>query len=260
MEKLKWYKIAIFILSLLVIIQAALLLNLWRRKIPKKPLVTKGKIAIVLDDWGYNENNLDILKEIQCPMTMSILPNLPYSTDLAEKLKVMGFEVILHLPMEPVEKYKLEQNTIMTDMDETTIQNIISIALESVPTAKGVSNHMGSKATADLRTMSIVLKELEKRGLYFLDSFVASNSVCKNLTRKMRIGFASRDIFIDNQSDPEYIKGQIYKLKKRARIYGRAIGIGHDRRNTLEVLKQVIPELEREGYELVFVSGLIRRS
>jgi polysaccharide deacetylase 2 family uncharacterized protein YibQ len=41
-------------------------------------------------------------------------------------------------------------------------------------------------------------------------------------------------------------------------VYGQAIGIGHDRKITLEVLKEVMPSIEKEGYKFVFVSELIR--
>jgi polysaccharide deacetylase 2 family uncharacterized protein YibQ len=74
----------------------------------------------------------------------------------------------------------------------------------------------------------------------------------------MYLGFTKRDVFIDNKQSPDYIKGQVYKLKTRARIYGQVIGIGHDRKTTLEVLKEVMPQLEKEGYRFVFVSELVK--
>lgn len=91
-----------------------------------------------------------------------------------------------------------------------------------------------------------------------MDSLVSSDSVGFDLAHKMQLGFIKRDIFLDNTETPEYIKGQIYKLKIRARVYGQAVGIGHDRRVTLEVLKEVMPQLEKEGYKFVFVSELIK--
>jgi hypothetical protein len=106
--------------------------------------------------------------------------------------------------------------------------------------------------------MSIVFKQLKKKGMYFLDSFVSGNSVCLALARKMQVDFAKRDIFIDNQNDPDDIKSQIFKLKLKARIYGQAIGIGHDHKITLDVLKEVMPELEKQGYKFVFLSELVR--
>ena len=259
MRKEQRYKIIIGILFLVIILQWIFIIIISRpKKAPKIPVALKGKIAIVLDDWGYNMNNLDMLEEIKYPLTTSVLPDLNYSKAVAEELHRRGFEIILHLPMEPYEKYRLEKNTVMISWDEVKIRDIIVQDLANIVYAKGVSNHMGSLATEDLRTMEIIFKELKKRHLFFLDSLVSSKSICFDLARKMGIGFIKRNVFLDNQEEPGYIRSQINKLKMKARIYGQAIGIGHDRKITLEILKEVMPTLEKEGYKFVFVSELIK--
>lgn len=259
MKALQRYKITILILSLVVIIQGVFIIILARpKKVPRIPVGIKGKIAIVLDDWGYNLNHLSILETIKYPLTISVLPNLAYSKIIARELHQRGFEVILHLPLEPQELLRLEENTIMTSFDESTIRDIMRKDLSNLSSAVGVSNHMGSKATEDIKTMQSIFKELKKRRLYFLDSLVSSESVSCDLAYKMQIGFAKRDIFLDNEENPEYVKGQLHKLKLRAQIQGSAIGIGHDKKNTLEVLKEVMPQIEKEGYQFAFVSELIK--
>lgn len=260
MQNYRSYKIIACVLSALVIIESVLLIRLWTakpKKIAKPAIALKGKIAIVIDDWGYNLNNLRALEQIKYPLTCALLPNLNYSRLIAEELHKNGFQVILHLPMEPHEKLSLEQNTITTSMDEPAITGIIRRDLEDIPYVSGVSNHMGSKATENIRVMGIIFKELKRRRIYFLDSFVSAESVCWDVANKMRLGFARRDVFLDNKQDAGYIRAQIDKLKRRAGFYGQAIGIGHDQKITLEVLKEEMPELEKEGYKFVFVSELI---
>ena len=76
------------------------------------------KVAIVIDDWGYNLNNLNFLKEINVPVTISILPNLKYSSKIAEIARKKGKELILHFPLEPERAgrmIRLEERTILTD-------------------------------------------------------------------------------------------------------------------------------------------------
>jgi hypothetical protein len=260
MKKADRYKIAAWVLSALVILQGLVILQLIRKpkKIARPAVAIKGKIAIVLDDWGYNLNNTDIIEQIKYPITASILPNLKFSREVAEELHRLGFQVILHLPMQPHEQYRLEHNTIMTDMGEQLINNIIEGDLAAIPHLAGVSNHMGSRATEDLKTMGVVFRLLKKRRLYFLDSLVSAQSVCEDLARKMHLTFVKRDVFLDNEEKPEYIRQQVHKLKTRARFYGQAIGIGHDRRATLEVLKEVMPQLSKEGYKFVYLSELVK--
>jgi len=261
MSRPKRFKITYRVLIPLIIIITALLLYALAtrpKKIPKVSAAIKGKIAIVIDDWGYNLNNLETLKKIRYPVTASILPNLSYSKALARELHKHNIQIILHLPMEPREKFRLEQNTIMAAMDEASIINIIDQDLLNVPYVVGVSNHMGSKVTEDFNTTQVIFKELKRRGLYFLDSAVTSKSICFNLAKKIELPFAKRNVFLDNEENPEYIKKQLHKLIEIAKRHGQAVGIGHNRKTTLEALKEVMPEIEKQGVKFVYVSQLAR--
>lgn len=254
----------VFFLTLLVIIETLVIIFLFNqpgKKLTKIPVVSpkiKGRIAIVLDDWGYSAANLAALRSIKSPLTLAVLPNLQYSALIAKEAHNLGDEVILHLPMEPREGTGLERNTILTSMSSAQVRNILAQDLNNIPDVVGVSNHMGSKATESSKIMTIVLRELKKRKLYFLDSFVSSNSVCLDLAHRERVPVAKRDIFLDNKLNVDYIKAELTKLKIRASIYGEAIGIGHDRQVTLQALKEVMPSMEKDGYKFVRISELVR--
>jgi len=261
MNRYTKYKVIITVLSLIIILQGIFLVRILAKKPKiKAAAAIKPRIAIVLDDWGYNLNNLHFLNEIPYPLTISILPNLTYSNLIAREINNKGREIILHLPLEPTpsEVMRLERDTILTNMDAKQIRDIFIEDLNSIVYARGVSNHMGSKATSDLAVMEVIFREMHKKNLYFLDSLVSKKSVCEKLTRKRDVKFAKRDIFLDNESDPAYIKGQINKLRLRALRLGYAVGVGHDRMITLEVLKEAMPQLEKEGFQFVFVSDLAK--
>jgi len=263
MRKIYRYTV-ITALVLVIAVQAVLIFVLLKRPAEKiikhKPLAVNAKatIAIVLDDWGYNQDNFVFLKQIPYPLTLSVLPNLPFSRSAGDYGHSLGKEIMLHLPMEPRENLKLEKNTVMTSMDSKSIEEITSLDLNSIPYVMGVSNHMGSKAVEDKNTILAIFKVIKKRKLFFLDSYVSLKSVCSENALSLRLPFAKRDVFIDNDLDPALIRRQLYKLKIKALKQGSAIGIGHDRKNTLRVLKEVMPEMENEGYKFVFVSQLVR--
>ena len=258
--KINSNKNLIIIISIAVIALVALFIITKRPapKIRKARVSFKGKIAIVIDDWGYNLNNMAIVNGIRYPFTASILPNLKDSKEVAAKLHARGFEIMLHLPMEPKERYGLENNTITTTMDGATINKIIDRDLTNIIYADGVNNHMGSRATEDTRTMALVFKNLKRKRIFFLDSYVTPNSICQETAKNIGILFAKRDIFLDNKAEEAYIKQQIVILKSHAKSKGWAIGIGHDRKVTLEVLKKEMPNLVKEGYKLVFISELVK--
>ena len=251
----------IFGFFLLLLLFIALILIPLHQKAParvKKAPRLAGRIVIVLDDWGYSLNNLGIIEQIKQPLTCAILPNLKNSSSVMQRLHSLGFEIILHLPMEPKEKYNLESNTITLGMNAKEISEIFQSDLSSVTFAKGISNHMGSRITEDKKASTLVMEEAKKRNLYFFDSFVTNRSVCLALAKKINIRFAKRDVFLDNQNNPGYIQGQLIKLKNLAKRQGTAIGIGHDRKNTLLVLKEMLGPMEKEGYKFVFLSQVER--
>lgn len=259
--------ILIIFLLIIIFIQGFLLLRL----LPKKPKVikalpTRSKVAIVIDDWGYNLNNIAILERIGKPITLSILPNLTYSKKVAEEAKAEGLEVILHLPLEPENKnLRLEQDTITTDMPNNLVEEKLKALLNSVPYIVGVSNHMGSKAMKDTHLMEVILKTLKKEGLFFLDSLVTSKSVAADISKKIRLQYIRRDVFLDiptgdykDQFDYVKIRQQLFKLANIAIKRGSAIGIGHDKEITLSAIKDIVPVFKEKGIDFVFVSEVLK--
>jgi hypothetical protein len=224
------------------------------------PSIVLGKIVLVLDDWGYNLKNRDFITNNDYRVTLSILPFKSYSTQVADLAYQNNKDIIIHMPLEPKNKenYGLENKTILTTMDKKTVIDLLDQAFGSVPYAKGISNHMGSKATEDARLMKIVLGYLKEKKLFFLDSLVTNKSVGQSLSKSLRLGFATRDVFIDNESDEKYIREQMVRLAQRAKQKGVAVGIGHDRPTTIAVLNKIIPELEAHGYKFVNLSEVIK--
>jgi uncharacterized protein len=231
-----------------------------KRKFPAvKKRYSNPDVAIVIDDFGYNMNNLDKLFAIKRAVTFSVLPNLAYSRRVALLAASKGYEVILHLPLESNDKTApAEAGTIKTDMSDGDMLTLLGKDIGSVPGLKGVSNHQGSKATQDKRTMTVILSDLKKRGLYFFDSLVTEKSVCHEAADRTRVPYARRDMFLDNESSPEYIEKQMLSLRKIAFRNGGAIAVCHDRKNTITVLNKMMPELSSEGINFVSLSEMVR--
>lgn len=217
----------------------------------------RGKIAIVLDDWGYTLKQVPSLSGIRRPLTLAVLPGLPHSAEVARAARANGHEVILHMPMEAVDPTEpKEGSTLLAGMPKQQVIEKLNRSLSSVPSARGISNHQGSKATADPALMEVVLRETKRRGLYFLDSYVSNQSVCAEVAAQVRIPFARRAVFLDNELSAPAIQKQLAQLASIASERGEAIGIGHDRPVMLEVLKKAVLALEKAGYTLVPVSDL----
>ena len=227
--------------------------------IPPLPRSEKPQVAIIIDDFGYNFDEFNSLHQLYLPVTISVLPNLPSSRRTADFARAAGYEVLLHLPMAPKEKKNLEKGTIAPGMDAKAVRQQIESDLASVGPVSGVNNHMGSSATTDTMLMETVLSDLEHRNLFFVDSVTSTRTIAFETGRELGVPVVRRDVFLDNNPDREYIKGQIRQLMRKAQINGRAIGIGHPHPETFLAIKEMLPEMEAASISLVTISKMLAR-
>lgn len=220
---------------------------------------TKAKLALVIDDFGYTEEPIDAYEGIDRPLTFAILPNHPYSKEAANRGYKNGRQIILHLPMEAMSSSaKVEVQTINVTMSDNEIRAMVNELTESVPHIIGVNNHQGSKATSNQRVMKTVLNELAGKGLFFIDSKTIASSIAYDTARAVGVKTGENKIFLDNSSDVDEIKKQLRQAGNIALKNGSAITIGHARINTAKAIKELIPELESQGIELVFASEILK--
>ncbi len=218
----------------------------------------KPKIVFVIDDLGYNKREAELLFSLKPPLTIAILPQLTYSKFFAEEGKKHGFETILHQPLQPQNQNEDPgPGIIRTDMTAEQVKTIIEENLSTVPGVIGVNNHMGSLATTDRRIMFLIAKELKGKNLFFLDSMTHPKSIAHNVAFALGIPTAKRDVFLDNQDNYDSIVERIKQTAQLAKENGKAVAIGHIRKNTLTALKEEIPKLEAEGFEIVTLKEML---
>jgi len=223
----------------------------------KEQVELKAKVAIVIDDWGYSKKLLNKTIALKTPVTFSVLPNLDYSSCIASEAHQAGYEVILHLPMESYSLIAAEKKYLKAGMSQQEISDYLDKSLLSVPYAKGVSNHQGSRATEDEELMQEFFDILSKKDLFFLDSFVTCNSCAQDIASNCGIKTAERAVFLDNESNFDYIKSQFEQLQEVALEKSQAVGICHARKATIKALEKLIPEARENNIEFVFLSELL---
>lgn len=231
------------------------------KKVQEKPESRKysGRLAVIVDDCGYDMSSVRTLLNTGLPLNFAVLPYKPYSSDVLEMIKSDGRVAMLHLPMEPMDRSAMSEgsSTICTDMSKDKILELTRKAINSLPGVSGVNNHQGSKATADSATMTTVLQELRNQDLFFVDSRTSSKSVARDKAVAMGVPTARNDIFLDNSSDVQAIRKQIYKAMDIAEKNGSAIAICHARPNTAKAWSMYAEEIKNTGIKLVPITDLL---
>ncbi len=231
------------------------------QKIVSKEIGPKPKIAIIIDDFGPVYKQAKDFLKIKAPITFSILPFRKHSLEIAKLVHDRGFEVMLHLPMEPhgYPAVNPGEGALLLRMSDAQIRTITNKCLDDLDSyISGVNNHMGSAFTENKDKMKVVLEEIKKRHLFFLDSLTSPRSVAFKTARSLHLHTISRDIFLDVRQSKEFVNGQLKKLVAIAKRRGKAVAIGHPYTVTLVVLKDKLAKINATEARIVPVSELIK--
>jgi hypothetical protein len=227
---------------------------------PAEPLLPEnhGRLAIVIDDLGNNREAAQQLADLPAAITLAVIPFTPYAEE-AERLALRaGKEVVLHMPMEPQDYPHTDPGpgALLSAMSDADLERALLSALQEVPHAVCVNNHMGSALTEDPAAMAAVMQTLKARGLCFLDSRTSAHSLAQDQAEQAGVPAARRDVFLDNDRRPYAIRRRLLELSRLAHRHGRAVGIGHPYPETIQVLAETLPHLQKLGYEVVPLSQL----
>ncbi|ACZ75065.1 divergent polysaccharide deacetylase family protein [Dickeya parazeae] len=205
--------------------------------------VWAGKLALVIDDFGYRPHNENQVLAMPTAISVAVLPNAPYAREMATKAHAQGREVLIHLPMAPMSKQPLERDTLRPDMSSEEIARILRDAVNKVPYAVGLNNHMGSAMTASLPGMQKVMQAMSAYHLYFLDSMTIGSSQASQAAAGTGIKVLKRKVFLDDTQNVADIRRQFSRAVEIAQRSGYAIAIGHPHPTTIQVLQQMLPTL-----------------
>lgn len=221
---------------------------------------SETRLAIILDDLGYDRAPAEALLSLPFPLTVSVLPNHSYSAEIAEEAHRRGDEVLLHLPMESSsDGAQPEAGELRVGMPPEEVDRRIGEMLESVPHVAGVNNHQGSRATADPVLMDAVMAALRRRGLFFIDSRTTAQTVAYDAAQRDGVRAVYRNAqFLDDIPTREAVLAQLSLAERQASRLGWAVAIGHPHPGTLAALEEALPQLQAHGVRLVFASDLVR--
>ncbi|WP_281889116.1 divergent polysaccharide deacetylase family protein [Paenibacillus sp. YYML68] len=230
---------------------------------PEVAEATAKRVALVIDDFGNDMQGTEQMMELSIPFGAAVMPFLPTTKRDAEWAHRLGKEVLVHMPLEP-RKGKPEwlgPGAITTKLTDDEIRERVTKAIDDVPHAIGINNHMGSKATADERVMRIILEVCKERGLFFLDSRTTDKSVIGKLSKELGVKTAENHIFMDDVYTRAHIAKQAVLLQKLVKKQSDTIVIGHvgpPGKHTAAVMKETIPQLEKLGASFVPVSQVMK--
>lgn len=226
---------------------------------PLKAAETIPRIAIIIDDLGYQYEHGVRAINLPGPVSFAVLPATPNGRVLALTAHQQGKEVLLHLPFESVDRENVDEpGAITLDMSREAFREAFANALESVPHAIGVSNHRGSLITRHPGHMGWLMEEISAHeGMFFVDSFTTHQSVAMQIAAERGVATTRRHVFLDNDRSVAAIRREFARLTELARRDGLAVAIGHPYPETLDFLELALAQLEASNVQLIPVSQAV---
>ena len=217
-----------------------------------------ARLAILMDDLGSDRSAADAIFALQVPITLSVLPYHAHSQEIAQEARKHGCEVMLHLPMQSVAKETPEQQELRPGLKREEVEAIVNSMLQSVPEADGVNNHQGSQATSNSALMEELMLVLRDAGAFYVDSRTTAETVAYDTAKRDGVKTAFRNVpFLDDVQNKAAVRRQLQIAIRGAKEKGEAIAIGHPHAVTLEALREMLPEANKQGVRLVLVSDVV---
>lgn len=220
---------------------------------------SRPRIAIIIDDMGVNRAQTQAVIDLPAPLTLAFLPYASKLESLTKRARERGHELMIHMPMEAMNgDLDTGPIAIKSGMSDDQIHQALSQAFGSFEGYVGINNHMGSRVTQDEHMMHVVMNDLARRGLLFVDSKTINSSVAADIARAHGLDYAQRDVFLDHEATPEFVNAALDRLERIAKERGQAIGIGHPKAVTVKALEAWLAQRDQKGVLLVPVSALVR--
>ncbi len=227
---------------------------------PFDPGDRRPRVAIIVSGLGLSGAATEAaIQRLPGPVTLAFAPyakGLPQWIALA---RAAGHEVLLDLPMEPVNFPANDPgpHTLLTSLTADQNRERLHWLLGRVTGYVGVVNRMGSRFTTSATHVRPVLKELEKRGLLFVDSRSSLRSIAAQMAREVGLPRAVNNRFIDGEASRDAIDSRLNEIERIAKASGYAVGIGAPFPVTIDRLVRWAKSLESKKLVLAPISALV---
>ena len=230
------------------------------QKIPD-PMKTR-KVALIIDDFGNNMRGTEEILNLPIPLTIAVMPFLPSTKKDAELAHQKKHDVIVHMPMEPMRGAKswLGPGALMSNLSDEEIRNRVNKAIDDVPHAIGMNNHMGSKITQNPRIMRIVLQVCKERGLFFIDSKTSYRSIVGQDAHDLQVPYIENMVFLDDVHTSSHITKQLRLISEKVKQNEVCVAIGHvgpGGKKVAQAIRNYLPQLQKEA-TIMQVSRMVK--
>ncbi len=233
-----------------------------------RPVITSAalkanapRIALVVGGLGLSRSATQTaITDLPGVVTLAFAP---YGKELDANVaaaRAQGHEVILQLPMEPIDYPQTNPgpHTLLSSASLAENTDNLHWLMSRFTGYIGVANFLGEKFTADPAVLAPILREIAERGLIYADDGSSSQSLALSLAADLGLAAAKADVIID--ATPEGMDAALVKLEAIARDKGLAIGMASALPASLEEISGFARDAEARGLVLIPLSAAVGKT
>jgi polysaccharide deacetylase 2 family uncharacterized protein YibQ len=216
------------------------------------------RITLVLGGMGLNARLTK--KAIDALPGDVTLGFAPYGDNLQAQVnaaRAEGHEILLQVPMEPVGYPGTNPGPSTLLSDAKPEQNLAALKwlMSRFAGYSGITNYMGARLLVTEDALRPVMKEVQSRGLIYLEDASVSMTLSPRVARDLRLPLQRSTMVIDAEPTAPAIQAALARLEKEATKNGTAIASGSGLDVTIETVAEWAKTLQEKGILLVPVSA-----
>jgi polysaccharide deacetylase 2 family uncharacterized protein YibQ len=220
----------------------------------------RPRIAIVFVSLGLSDGATEaIIQQLPGAVTLAFSPYSRKLPDWISRARAKGHEVLVELPMEPL-NYPDDDPGPLALLDDRPIEdNVTRLGgiLDRAEGAVGVAAQMGSRFTGDEALIGPILEALGQRGFLYVDNGTSPASVVPALSQRIAVPIVINDHYLDTEASRIAIDGRLQQIERIARSEGAAVAFAMPYPITIERLLAWIPTLEAKGFVLAPATAVV---
>lgn len=202
------------------------------------------QIALVFDGIGDSLQDLENIYSLNVPVSVSVIPGLKFSKNIAHIGSRCGFSVLIRLPFESEGRNKSKISRYGEFSDSLTqweVESLLRYYLNSIRIAIGINVTMEYTTEKDHEIAAMVIDAAKSRGLIFIDNAVSNNPIIYNIAKKENLRCGYGDAILEGSNPEVDLEKQFKKIVSLAMKKGKIIVIVKLNENTFNLLKEKIP-------------------
>ncbi|WP_420548549.1 divergent polysaccharide deacetylase family protein [Curvivirga sp.] len=226
---------------------------------PFNSFENRPKVALVMVDLGISRKaTTEALERLPGEVTFAFAPYTPQLPSWIAKARDTGHEVMLTLPMEPIDFPKSDPGpyALYTNLEAAQNTKKLNWIMSRGTGYVGLISYQGSKYLSSESHVRLLAARMKARGLLYMDSFYSPVNAAPKMMELTAVPYITMDEIVDTPPGRTDVSRKLKMIEEIALQKGVAVAIAHPYSATIKQIERWAEGLDEKGLALVPVTSV----